>query len=232
MGADNTRQAVSGAIGAVVFGSDQGLVGQFNERVAGLAQHVLGSLPASTTVRVVGERTVSHVHEAGWRPAECFSSPNTVEAVTALVGLLLTSGRDWIATGQERAVHLVYNRHVSGAQYEPHHTQLLPLDGRWFREMSAQPWPTHVLPETAGDAARTLRGLVREYLFVALFQACAESLASENACRLAAMQRAEKNIGDMLADLTGRYHHLRQTGIDGELFDVVAGFEMLLRAEG
>ncbi len=56
---------------------------------------------------------------------------------------------------------------------------------------------------------------------------CAESLASENASRLAAMQRAEKNINELLDDLTHSYHQLRQSSIDEELFDVVSGFEAL-----
>ena len=74
---------------------------------------------------------------------------------------------------------------------------------------------------------QTLRALVREYLFVSLFRACAESLASENASRLAAMQRAEKNIDELLEDLNRTFHRLRQSGIDEELFDVVSGFEAL-----
>jgi F-type H+-transporting ATPase subunit gamma len=43
------------------------------------------------------------------------------------------------------------------------------------------------------------------------------------------MQRAEKNIGDLLEGLTKKYHRLRQSSIDEELFDVVAGFEALRR---
>jgi F-type H+-transporting ATPase subunit gamma len=62
---------------------------------------------------------------------------------------------------------------------------------------------------------------------VSLFKACAESLASENASRLAAMQRAEKNIDERLADLGRTFHRLRQSGIDEELFDVIAGYESL-----
>jgi F-type H+-transporting ATPase subunit gamma len=72
-----------------------------------------------------------------------------------------------------------------------------------------------------------LRALIREYVFVSLFRACAESLASENASRLAAMQRADKNIEDLLETLNGTFHRLRQRGIDEELFDVIAGFEAL-----
>ena len=74
---------------------------------------------------------------------------------------------------------------------------------------------------------QTLLAFVREYLFVSLFRACAESLASENASRLAAMQRAEQNIDELLEDLNRTFHRLRQSGIDEELFDVVSGFEAL-----
>jgi F-type H+-transporting ATPase subunit gamma len=77
-------------------------------------------------------------------------------------------------------------------------------------------------------SSATLRALIREYLFVSLFRACAESLASENASRLAAMQRAEKNIDELLEDLNGTFHRLRQSGIDEELFDVISGFEALV----
>ena len=72
-----------------------------------------------------------------------------------------------------------------------------------------------------------MRALIREYLFVSIFRACAESLASENASRLAAMQRADKNIGELREDLNRTFHRMRQSGIDEELFDVVSGFEAL-----
>ena len=82
-----------------------------------------------------------------------------------------------------------------------------------------------------GGGTATLRALIREYLFVSLFRACAESLASENASRLAAMQRADKNIGELLEDLNRTFHRQRQNGIDEELFDVVSGFEALSAKE-
>jgi F-type H+-transporting ATPase subunit gamma len=72
--------------------------------------------------------------------------------------------------------------------------------------------------------------LIREYLFISLFRACAESLASENASRLAAMERANKNIDELLEQLHGTFHRLRQSGIDEELFDVIAGFGALPRS--
>ena len=78
-----------------------------------------------------------------------------------------------------------------------------------------------------GASEKTRFALVREYLFVSLFRSCAESLASENASRLASMQRAEKNIDELLEDLNRTFHRLRQSDIDEELFDVVSGFETM-----
>jgi F-type H+-transporting ATPase subunit gamma len=56
-----------------------------------------------------------------------------------------------------------------------------------------------------------------------------QSLSSENASRLAAMQRAEKNIDELMESLNRSFHRLRQTSIDEELFDVISGFEALTR---
>jgi F-type H+-transporting ATPase subunit gamma len=41
------------------------------------------------------------------------------------------------------------------------------------------------------------------------------------------MQRADKNINELLENLNGTFHRLRQSGIDEELFDVISGFESL-----
>lgn len=54
-----------------------------------------------------------------------------------------------------------------------------------------------------------------------------EERLSENASRLAAMQRAENNINELLDDLGKTFHRFRQSGIDEELFDVVSGFDAL-----
>ena len=76
-------------------------------------------------------------------------------------------------------------------------------------------------------AERLLSHLVRQYLFVSLFRACAESLASENASRIAAMQAAEKNIEERLDEFQDAFNKMRQSAITEELLDIVAGFEAL-----
>jgi F-type H+-transporting ATPase subunit gamma len=211
----------------VIFGSDQGLVGQFNEVIAESTSRTLGKSPGHKTIWAVGERVRSHLDGLGLPPARLFSLPTSVAAITPLVGQILEEIEKHQSSGGAGQVLVFHNRPTDGAAYEPECRRLLPLDRAWQHELTEVPWPTTLAPEVMNAGDRTMRALVREYLFVSLFKACAESLASENASRLAAMQRAEKNIGERLQDLTRMFHHLRQSAIDEELFDVVSGFEAL-----
>jgi F-type H+-transporting ATPase subunit gamma len=219
--------AVSGTIGAVVFGSDQGLVGQFNDMVADYAVKSLAALSTKPEVWAVGERIHARLTDAGLPVIGLFTVPNSVKAITPLVGHILVESENRHVKSKVSELHLFYNRPTSGAGYVPASQRLLPLDENWRRKLAALPWPTKSSPEVMGESTATLRALIRGYLFVSLFRACAESLASENASRLAAMQRADKNIDELLEDLNGKFHRLRQSGIDEELFDVVSGFEAL-----
>ncbi len=219
-------RADDSAIGAVVFGSDQGLVGQFNDVVADFTVKTLADLPGQPKVWAVGERVHARLTDSGLPPLGLFTVPNSVQAITPLIGRILLEHQTLQDRGEVTELHLFYNRPTSGAGYGPVHQRLLPLDETWRRELAERPWPTKPLPEVMGGNA-TLRALIREYLFVSLFRACAESLASENASRLAAMERADRNIDELLDDLNGSFHRLRQSGIDAELFDVISGFEAL-----
>jgi F-type H+-transporting ATPase subunit gamma len=237
-------------IGAVLFGSDQGLVGQFNEVMADYAIQTLAALPGKIRVWVMGERLHDRLTDMSARMdlqvAGLFTVPLSVKAITPLVGRILMEtlmsspgpsltpslrkgearlaplGR---ARNGVRQLYLFYNSSRSGAIYAPAHQRLLPLDDAWRSGLAQIPWPTNKLPEVIGNGEATLHALIREYLFVSLFRACAESLASENASRLAAMERAEKNIDQLSADLRQTFHRLRQSKIDEELFDVIAGVE-------
>ncbi len=60
-----------------------------------------------------------------------------------------------------------------------------------------------------------------------LYRAIANSLAGENASRIASMQAAEKNISERLEDLQKAYQLGRQEAITEELLDVITGFESL-----
>lgn len=225
------KGVAAGSIGAVVFGSDQGLVGQFNDAVADHALETLAGLSASPQVWAVGERVHARLTDADLPPIRRFTVPHSVKAITPLVGQILVESEGRHSRGEVTELHLFHNRPTVGASYAPVDQRLLPLDESWRHSLAELPWPTGNLPEVLGGGTATLRALIREYLFVSLFRTCAESLASENASRLAAMQRADKNIDELLEDLNTTFHRVRQSGIDEELFDVVSGFEALSAGE-
>jgi F-type H+-transporting ATPase subunit gamma len=228
--AEQTGKKNVGSIFAVVFGSDQGLVGQFNDIVADYSVKKLEALPGKARVWAVGERVYSRLAEAGLPLLGLFPVPNSVKAITPLIGQILLESEKFRNMDENAELYLFYNRHKTRASYEPVSQRLLPLDETWRSNLSKVPWPTGNLPEVMGDSTETLRALIREYLFVSLFRACAESLASENASRLAAMQRADKNINELLDNLKGEFYRVRQSGIDEELFEVISGFEALSRS--
>jgi F-type H+-transporting ATPase subunit gamma len=217
----------AGATSSFVFGSDQGLVGQFNDVVVDYAIKTLAALPGKAQVWAVGERVHARLADAGLPPVGLFTVPNSVQAITPLVGQIQIESEAHRDKGENAPLWVFHNRPQSGALYEPVSQRLLPLDAQWQQGLANIHWPTANLPEVMGGGTATLRALIREYLFISLFRACAESLASENASRLAAMERADKNINDLLEQLHGTFHQLRQSGIDEELFDVISGFEAL-----
>lgn len=219
-------------VGAIVFGSDLGLVGQFNGSLASFAAHFLNKLPGKKEVWPVGERIQVLLAENGLKTTILFSVPNSVDVITPLVGQLLIKSQQSIEAGNLQTIYIFHNKPIQPSGYEPTVQQLLPLDEQWKQNLDQYKWPGKNIPGVAGGLESTLKALVSEFLFVSLFKACAESLASENASRLEAMQRAKKNIDEMLEDLNNSFHRLRQATIDEELFDVVSGFEALKNEPG
>ena len=217
--------------GAIIFGSDQGLVGRFNESLMEFATATLAALPGKVThVWIIGDRMEDLVADSGSLPPPVtLPVPHSVDAIAPLVSQILIGITKSALHGRASEIYLFHNQPSGEASYGPASRRLLPLDALWTRELPVHPWPPKSLPEVVGSIAATLEALIGEYLFVLLYQACAQSLAAENASRLAGMQRAEDNIAKILEDLTRVFHRTRQQAIDEELFDVVSGYESLTR---
>lgn len=211
------------SICAIVFGSDQGLVGQFNDSLADYVSESLKDLPGKKEIWAVGERVQLLLLDAGFTTTHVFPLPNSVKAITPLVQQLLIKYQE----EAKQEVHIFHNKPELPVGYSAVGQRLLPLDNTWQHSFTNIVWPTKIVPQVIGGTKSSLLALINEYLFVSLFKACAESLASENASRLAAMQRAEKNIEELLDTLDRQFNSLRQSTIDEELFDVVSGFEAL-----
>jgi len=224
------RTAPHGPVGSIVIGSDQGMCGSLNEQIVSHALevlHTLGVRGEDRTMVAVGLRVATRLEDAGEFIEHVLPVPGSAESITPLVQTLLITIEEWRAQRGVERLWLFYNRFLSGAQYHSHSLQLLPLDVQWLRALEKKAWPSSVLPLFTMDRDRLFSRLIRQYLFVALSRACAESLASENASRLASMQNAERNIVERFDELQAQFHQQRQTEITEELLDIVAGFEAL-----
>ncbi len=224
--ADNQDKKNSISV-AVIFGSDQGLVGRFNDSVSTYAKKIIKEIPGETEIWVVGERVYSLLVDGNFSPSKRFGVPNSVSAITPLVNQILIKSEEYRQDDRFYSFYIFHNTPTEGANYKQESQQLYPPDKKWEDEITQMKWPSKNVPQVIGGTKSTLGTLIREYLFVSLYKASAESLAAENASRLEAMERAEKNIDEMLEDLNRDYNRLRQSTIDEELFDVIAGFEAL-----
>jgi F-type H+-transporting ATPase subunit gamma len=221
-------------LGAVVFGTDQGLCGQLNNTIVSHALEEMDKTGIPKEERIiiaVGVRTADILEDSGQKVFEILTTPGSTAGITSMVQditLLLENWRFKIAV--ER-MHLYYSEYVSGAIYRPRTLKLIPVDHQWLVSLRREKWASRTLPTFTMDWDRIFRALIREYLFVSIYRAFANSLASENASRLAAMQSAEKNIEERLEELSVHFHRQRQMTITEELLDIVAGFEVLKESQ-
>jgi F-type H+-transporting ATPase subunit gamma len=224
------QRVLSGPLGAIVFGSDQGMVGQFNQEITDHALKVLKEGPLrerECTLLAIGRRVAARLAQAGHRPAASLPVPGSLAGITPMVQDLVVRIEAWREGQGIEQILLFYNTPTHGAGYRATALQLLPVDLRWLRKLEKREWPSRGLPTYTMEWDLLFAALIREVFFASLYRAVAESLASENASRLSSMQAAEKNIEDRLDQLHAQYHHLRQSSITEELMDIIAGYEVL-----
>jgi F-type H+-transporting ATPase subunit gamma len=221
----------------LIFGSDQGMAGRFNEAVVDAVENAVKEerlTAKKPSYWVVGAKAAGGVEERFGVIEQFFALPSAVTQITAAVQeLVLRFEQHRSQQGEVRLV-LFYNVPLKSASYRQTMVHLLPPDPAWLEKIGGHNWPGRGLPFYTLPWEELFAALIGEYLFVSLFRAFASSLAAENAARLAAMQRAEKNIEEMKDEMSAHYHALRQSTITEELLDVISGFEALTskQAEG
>jgi F-type H+-transporting ATPase subunit gamma len=225
------EKKTSAQLGAIIFGTDQGLVGAFNER---LAHFVIGSLKNNEEYRIVviGERIGASLQERGMRLETVYPVPRSVKEITSASHTLLTEVGSLLIQSPASSLVLFHNRPIVGQMFEPICTNVLPLDESWKTTLMHTPWPTHEIPEILETKETATLAILREYLLAALVRSLAESMACENLIRFLSMQKAEKNIDDTLSDLSTHFNLFRHSAIDAELFDLIAGFSALSNESG
>jgi len=220
-------------LGAVIFGSEQGLCGKFNEQIAIFALGELAEMgydDEETRAVAVGERVIGHLEDGGLSIEAQFSFSGDFLGISEVMAEVLVKIEEWRIEGGLDRIVLFYNRPESGpmATFRPSMARLLPLDTEWLKGLAERRWPSRSLPTFSMDPDRLFSSLVREHIFSSLYRAFVESLASENASRLSSMQAAERNIEEHLNELSGQYRKRRQEAISSEMQDVLVGFEALM----
>ncbi|MEK6796773.1 MAG: F0F1 ATP synthase subunit gamma [Spirochaetota bacterium] len=225
-----TKFDVSKRTAVVLFGSDLGMCGQFNDDIAAYCVRTLAGMgirAENSLMITIGEKIVPRIEGNGFPIAETIPYPAGLQTgITPILHdfiLLLERLHD----GGIQNVLLFHNRPVGELAYASHMRTLLPIDPEYLLSLRGRKWRSKSIPAIAGDTHMLLREAIRHHLYASLFRAFVDSLAGENAARLMAMQAAEKHVDEHLDELRGRYNAVRQEAITSELLDIIAGFETL-----
>ena len=221
--------ASSSKVGIIVYGSDQGMCGSFNEQITAYAHELISSRFDRHRVRlqIVGSRAADLMAGHGYEIDSLYEVPCSVDSISRLAFDLLPDLEAWLREHHLGTLIQFHNVRIRKTGWQPSHSRVLPFDMDEVLPERTSQWRSRSLPLINIDPHKLYFELVNQYLFVMLYRAIANSLAGENASRIASMQAAEKNITERLDDLQKAYQLGRQEAITEELLDVITGFESL-----
>jgi len=211
------RIAREGRRALIVCTSEQGFVGDFNERLLDAAQ---ADLRTEDVLLMVGTRGSTLAEGRGWRASWSGPMATRVSSLTETVHGLATELYRAIAGHEVESAAVFFARYQKGAAPTIERHPLFPLDLARRAPARALLPPLHNL-----SPAALLEQLVAEYLLALLSEAVIESLASENAARFNAMVAAHDNVSRKLDELERQGRQARQAEVTTELLDLVTGAE-------
>lgn len=214
----------------IVFGSDHGLCGNYNEALARhVSDQINGTSATHPRVLCVGAQMADALADQRITVDQTLFPAASVDGIGRLANLLTRRLEHLRNTDQAReiAVSLAYVTQDGRQKQSPVVTSLLPIDDVLLADLQTKPWVSRSRPSFSMPANGLFMALVRSHLFATLFRAIAEALMTENAARLALMQQAEKSVDARLEDLMSETRRVRQDEITTELLDVIIGFEAL-----
>jgi F-type H+-transporting ATPase subunit gamma len=129
---------------------------------------------------------------------------------------------DRYANGEFDVATIIYNKFKSAVTQILTFQQLIPVEVPTGAEPSAGLGATY---EFEPEEETILGDLLPRNLAVQIFGALLENAASEQGARMAAMDNATRNAGDMINGLTLRYNRQRQAQITKELIEIISGAE-------
>ncbi|HNP37562.1 MAG TPA: F0F1 ATP synthase subunit gamma [Woeseiaceae bacterium] len=212
----------------VIFGSDHGLCGNYNEVLAEtVKQYCEVQTSRKPRVLCVGARMNNALISRNLSPEAVLLPPASAEGIGRLAGEIVTR-LDIINRGQPLyriAVTLAFTQRGGQHLREPVTQSLLPLEPSLLRP--ERRWHSPSLPDYSMAPGAMLASLVRSHIFASVFRASAEAMVTENSARLELMQQAEQSVDDRLEQVKGELRSVRQTEITDELMDVITSFDAL-----
>ncbi len=227
---------------AIILGSDQGLVGRFNKSIAKFALNYLKehNINSDNAYLIIGGKSLSSkILASNWNINTLFTMPSSVKSMITVAKKIVLKlneiqieqqkgDKDYSFANNNFKVYIFYNSKNEHSIIQQNVNQLLPIDINFLKKLKEKPWPTKNLPIYNFKSRRELfSSFIKQLLFVNIYKAISQSLATEHFTRMISMQNAEKNIEDHLEMMNLEYQQRRQTEITNELLDVVIGAEVL-----
>ncbi len=208
----------------ILITSSNGLCGSFNANVIRLMSEQLSAYGNDyshvklVTIGSKGKDYFAHhgaeilmEHDA---PADTVTFEETKEITLPLL--------EMYQKGEIDEIDIVYTSYINTLHQEVVVKKVLPVDVSKNNE-ETQRYSRVV--EYEPSAEEVFSYLIPKYIEVLIFSACIESATCEYAARRTAMENANDNARDMLAELKLEYNHARQAEITDEIIEIVAGAE-------
>ena len=122
---------------------------------------------------------------------------------------------------------LVYNKFKSAISQEVTQQQLIPLDVSNSEKEEEKENSSNAIYDYEPDEETILKDLLPKNVSIQIFKVLLESDAGEQGARMAAMDNATRNAGEMIDSLTLKYNRTRQAFITKELIEIISGAESI-----
>ena len=122
---------------------------------------------------------------------------------------------------------LVFNKFKSAISQEVTQQQLIPLDVSNSEKKEEKENSSNAIYDYEPDEETILKDLLPKNVSIQIFKVLLESDAGEQGARMAAMDNATRNAGEMIDSLTLKYNRTRQAFITKELIEIISGAESL-----
>ena len=207
-----------------VVTSDKGLCGGFNANVLNQAIRFLKEQEEGVDINLVisGKKARDFLKRRPWPIIEEYL--DTFRGINRSLADGITANiSDRFIKGESDAVYIIFNEFISVIQQRVILQQILPLQPPAEGETLSLP-PEYIFEP---DLKTLGHQLFPELVFSQIYRALLESSASEHGARMAAMDAATRNAGDLISGLTLTYNRARQAAITKELIEVVSGADAL-----